>query len=428
MKRRIASLLMVCVVAATTLFTGCKSGNPPTVTTSPVTNIALTSATSGGNITDDGGSAVISRGVAWSTNQEPTTDDNKTEDGTGTGQFTSELTGLAENTTYYVRAYAVNSEGTAYGELQTFTTNEAGMATVVTSPVSSLTVNSVVAAGNVTSDGGHPVTERGVVWSTTEEPTLQNNKVAAGSGTGTFTANVTGLSDGTVYYLRTYATSDLGTTYGSQVSLITPVRDVEGNVYKTTKIGNQVWMAENLKTTRFNDNTPIPLVTDSVAWIGLTSPAYSWYRNNPANKETYGALYSWYTVSNGRLCPSGWHVASNADYETLEATIGIPVDSIGRWGWRGRGSAAKLKDSVNWLTGAGQNTTGFSARGSGYRAWTNGQFRALGEIAYYWTSTDDSPNNKPTVAWYRRIDGTSQYIYKATTEKPGGKSIRCVKN
>lgn len=420
-------MLMVCVVAATTLFTGCKSGNPPTVVTSPVTDITLTTASSGGNITDDGGSAVISRGICWSTDQEPTTDDNKTSDGTGTGQYTSDLTGLAENTTYYVRAYAVNSEGTAYGELQTFTTGEAGMATVVTTPVNSLTENSVVAGGNVTSDGGHSVTERGVVWSITEEPTIENNKVPAGSGTGTFTANVTGLSDGTVYYLRSYASSDLGTVYGNQVVIITSVRDIEENVYKTTKIGNQVWMAENLKTTKYNDNTPIPNVTDNAEWMNLTTPAYSWYGNDPATKETYGALYSWFTISD-KLCPAGWHVASNAEYETLEAAIGIPADSIGFWGWRGSGSAARLKDSVNWLTGAGQNTSGFSSRGSGYRAWTSGQFRALGEIAYYWTSTDDSPNNKPTVAWYRRIDATSQYIYKATTEKQGGKSIRCVKD
>ncbi|HLN22176.1 MAG TPA: fibrobacter succinogenes major paralogous domain-containing protein [Bacteroidales bacterium] len=427
MKERIASLLTVCFVTAT-VFSGCKNGSLPTITTNPVTNITMSSATSGGSITDDGGSEIITRGVCWSTEKEPTTNDQKTSDGTGSGDFISTITALSESTTYYVRAYAVNTEGTAYGQLQTFNTTAAGMSAVVTSPVTSLTSTSVVAGGNVTNDGGRNVSERGIVWSNTPAPTINNHRIPAGSGTGVFTTTISGLTDGTVYYIRSYATSILGTSYGNEIVFITPVTDIEGNVYKTTKIGNQVWMAENLRTTHYNDNSLIPQVKDSVQWAALTTPAYAWYRNNAANKPTNGALYTWYTVATGKLCPAGWHAPSNTEFETLELTVGVPADSISAWGWRGRGTSIKLKDSISWLTGKGNNSTGFSARASGYRAWANGQFRALGEITYFWSATDDTPNNKPLVAWYRRIDGASQYIYKATTEKTGGKSVRCIKN
>ncbi|HEX2920164.1 MAG TPA: fibrobacter succinogenes major paralogous domain-containing protein [Bacteroidales bacterium] len=427
MNSRIAALLAVFVFTAS-FMGGCKNGDPPTLNTYPVTNVTLTSAESGGSITDDGGSGITSRGVCWSDTQEPTTDDNVTSDGTGSGDFVSAITGLTDNTTYYLRAYAVNSEGTAYGELQTFQTLAAGMATVTTAAIQSITPTSFSSGGNVVSDGGKEVTERGICWSTSINPTVDNNKVPGGTGPGEFTCNITDLTNGTVYYVRSYATNSLGTSYGNEISFITPVADVEGNIYKTVKIGNQVWTADNLRTVHLNDNTVIPEVRDSLQWVILTTPAYVWNRNNPANKDVHGALYNWYTVSTGRLCPDGWHIPTNAEFETLERTIGVPADSIAFWGWRGQGTSAKLKDSIGWLTGAGNNSSGFSAKGSGYRAWTNGQFRALGEITYFWTATDDSPNNKPTVAWYRRLDASNQYIYKATTEKEGGKSIRCVKN
>lgn len=424
-KLAILSLLSLIILA---LSTGCKKNKTPIITTTPVTDITMTTAISGGSISDDGGSEIISRGICWSTSQEPTTDDNITSDGTGPGDFTSSMTGLSENTTYYVRAYAVNSSGTGYGNLETFTTSAAGMAVLTTVQITELTSSSCISGGNVESDGGRPVTEKGVCWSTTEGATINDNRTSDGSGSGPFTSTITNLADGTVYYIRSYATNEFGTAYGNEYLIITPVTDVEGNVYKTTRIGNQTWMAENLRTTHFNNNAPIPHVSDSIAWMNISTPAYTWYRNNAANKDVHGALYTWYTVATGALCPSGWHVPTNAEFQAMEVSIGVPADSVDLWGWRGEDTGTKLKDSVSWFTGNGTNSTGFSAKASGYRAWSNGEFRGMSEITYFWTATDDAANNKPTVAWYRRLDGTSKYIYKATTGKAGGKSVRCIKN
>jgi uncharacterized protein (TIGR02145 family) len=208
----------------------------------------------------------------------------------------------------------------------------------------------------------------------------------------------------------------------------TSISDVEGNIYRTVLIGNQLWMVENLKATRYKDNSQIPLVADSLAWMALSTPAYCLYQNRPANKDKYGAIYNWFAVNTGNICPAGWHVPKNSEFETLEVVLGIPADSIGTWGWRGNGVGNKMKDSTGWTGGNGDNSSGFKAVPAGYRAWDDSQFRALGTITYFWTATDDAINNKPTVAWYRRLDAADTRVYKATTVKSGGKSIRCLKD
>ena len=194
---------------------------PPNVTTAAVTNITQTTATSGGNVTSDGGATVTARGVCWSTATSPTTANSHTTDGSGTGTFTSSLTGLTMGTLYYVRAYATNSTGTAYGNQVTFTTLSCNAPTVTTAAVTNITQTTATGGGNVTSDGGGAVTTRGVCWSTTANPTTANNKTTDGSGTGTFTSSLTGLTANTLYYVRAYATNSAGTSYGSQVNFTT---------------------------------------------------------------------------------------------------------------------------------------------------------------------------------------------------------------
>jgi len=308
----------------------------PTVTTGTTNATSSTTATSGGNVTSDGGSAVMTRGVCWSTNANPTVAlSTKTTNGSGTGTFTSSITGLSPNTTYHVRAYATNSAGTAYGNDLTFTISPVlpTVTTGTTTPTSSTTASS---GGNVTSDGGATVTARGVCWSTSQNPTISNSRTTNGSGTGTFTSSITGLSPNTTYYLRAYATNNEGTGYGNEVSFTTSdeiifnpsltygeVSDIDGNYYKTIQIGSQIWMAENLKTTRYNDGSNIPLVTDNTAWSNLTTPGYCWYNNDAATyKNVYGALYNWYAVNTGKLCPSGWHVPSEYEWTLLVNYLG----------------------------------------------------------------------------------------------------------
>ena len=176
--------------------------NSPTITTTPAVDVTCTSATVGGNVTSDGGLSVTERGIVYSTTKNPTTSSNKITRGTGTGSYSINLTGLADGTTYYVRAYAINNKGTAYGEEVSFKTTAYSIPTVTTSSATNITGTSATIGGNVTSDGGQPVTERGIVYSTTPNPTTSSNKMTSGAGTGSYSINLTGLSEGTTYYVR----------------------------------------------------------------------------------------------------------------------------------------------------------------------------------------------------------------------------------
>ena len=196
----------------------------PMVTTLEIAGLSQTTAVAGGNVTSDGGAEVTARGVCWSTSQEPTVEGEHTTDGSGTGEYQSNLSGLTANTTYYVRAYATNIEGTAYGEEISFTTLEEHIVvepTVVTVSVSEVTETTAVTGGNVTSDGGGEVSARGVCWSTSQDPTVEGSHTTDGTGTGEFVSNLTDLNDNTTYYVRAYATNEQGTSYGEQMSFTT---------------------------------------------------------------------------------------------------------------------------------------------------------------------------------------------------------------
>ena len=169
------------------VFTTLPETTIPSVTTAPITNITTNSATSGGTVTASGGASVTARGVCWSTSPNPTTANSHTNNGTGTGSFVSQLTGLTANTFYYVRAYATNSVGTAYGNQQTFSTlPNPILPTVSTATVTDITQTTATSGGTVSSDGGAPVTVRGVCWSTLQNPTTSDPHTTDGSGIGTF--------------------------------------------------------------------------------------------------------------------------------------------------------------------------------------------------------------------------------------------------
>jgi len=396
-----------------------------TVTTNSITAITQTTAISGGNVTSDGGATVTARGVCWSTSQNPTTANSKTTYGSGTGIFTSDLTGLTANTLYYVRAYAINSVGTAYGDQVTFTTGQAiTQPAVTTNAITDITQTTATCGGNVTSDGGATITSRGVCWSTSQNPTTANTKTTNGSGTGNFTSNITGLNANTLYYVRAYAINSAGTAYGDQVTFTTTsggvtgtVTDIDGNVYKTIQIGTHTWMAENLKTTKFKDGSAITSVTDAGPWINLSTPAYCWYNNDAAtNKASYGALYNWYAINTGNLCLTGWHVPTDAEWTRLTTYMGGETVAGGKLKETGTG---------HWFnpnTGA-TNETGFTALPGGYRDGYNGIFEAIEDRGIWWSSVE---YQNGAMIWSIRYDSSTGG--RGDGGKQDGFSVRCVKD
>jgi len=268
----------------------------PSVTTTAVSGITTDSADSGGNVTSDGGSAVTSRGVCWSTAANPTTADNVTSNGTGTGAFSSSITGLVPGTTYHVRAYAVNSVGTSYGPDIPFTTDVA-VPTVTTAAVSSVTSDSADSGGDVTADGGSSVTERGVCWGTTANPTTADSRTTDGSGTGSFTSSVTGLLPGTTYHVRAYAVNSAGTGYGSDVSFTTdPVApsvstaDVSSVTSTSAESGGNVISDGGAAVTARGvcwSTLPLPSTADSITADGTGTGAFSSFMTGLVPGTTY---------------------------------------------------------------------------------------------------------------------------------------------
>ena len=198
----------------------------PTVSTSAASSIVSTGATLNGNVSADGGATVTTRGFCYSNaNSNPTLANSTVIVGSGTGSFSTSISGLSSSTLYYVTAFATNSAGTSYSTPISFTTSGSGLAIITTSAASSITNNSALLGGNITSDGGNAIISRGVCYSsTTTNPTLANNSVSIGSGTGSFSSLITGLTASTTYYVVAYATNNQGiTTYGTPINFVTGV-------------------------------------------------------------------------------------------------------------------------------------------------------------------------------------------------------------
>ena len=196
-----------------------------------------------------------------------------------------------------------------------------------------------------------------------------------------------------------------------------PVTDIEGNTYKTIRIGDQVWMAENLRTSTFSDGTEIPVVEDAGSWNELTSPGLCWYNNDEGvNKDLYGALYNYYSVVSGSLCPDGWHVPSMDDWHKLRDVLGDTITGGGK---------LKEEGTLHWKTpntGA-VNSNGFTALPAGIR-YFEGTFNSATFFTAFWSSTE-SDNNK---AWYLSLYFADSVAVMSTISKKDGFSVRCLKD
>ena len=412
-----------------------------TLTTAAITQVSSSSAFSGGNITNAGGSSVSARGVCWSATTGPDLEHNEgiTTNGEGSGIFTSQINNLDANTTYYVRAYATTEYGTAYGNEFVFLTK--GLAEISTSSISSITDISAVCGGTVSDDWGFPVSARGVCWNTLGSPTLKSSEgyTDNGNGNGTFTSNLSGLTGGTTYYVRAYATNSIGVSYGIEKSFYAsdPLTDYDGNNYKLVQIGTQIWMAENLKTTHYSNGTAIPLVENAWAKLEHTDKAYCYYDNSTTIGDTFGALYTWAAAMDGAaqsnaipstvqgVCPTGWHLPSDAEWKVLEMHLGMSQADADALDYRGTDEGGKLKESgfSHWESpneGA-TNSSGFTGLPAGLRA---GEFLHFGRYTHFWSSSLFNFNE----AWIRRLSFLQSETYRNHYLKQDGISVRCVRD
>jgi uncharacterized protein (TIGR02145 family) len=213
-----------------------------------------------------------------------------------------------------------------------------------------------------------------------------------------------------------------------EIAPSTTVTDIDGNVYQTVKIGDQWWMTQNLKVTRYRNGDPIPDVTLDAEWTALATGASSAYEHNAANVASYGLLYNWYAAADTRhIAPAGWHVPSEDEWQELERQLGMSQAQVDSMGWRGGVEGGKLKEAgASHWTAPNEGATdevGFCAMPGGMRHMA-GYFQALGTDVYFWTAT--APNVDR--AWLRSVSRGSTRIYRTNDDKRYGLSIRCVKD
>jgi len=296
--------------------------------------------------------------------------------------------------------------------------NNAGIPVLSTTAITDITQTTAKSGGIFTSDGGATVTARGVCWSTNQTPTTSDNKTIDGTGAGNFVSSISGLTANTTYYVRAYATNNNGTSYGSAMSFttqggsantFTDIRD--GNVYQTVTIGNQIWMAENLK------------YLPSVVGPGTgsqTLPNYYVYGYSgttvadakfTANYTTYGVLYNWTAACNS--CPAGWHLPSDAEWTKLTDFVGGSSNS-----------GTKLKSTSGWISGGnGRDEYGFTALPGGGRG-IFGTFDYVGLVGSWWSASEFSTD----YAWYHYVSYNYSNVSRLNYYKALGLSVRCVRD
>ena len=258
--------------------------------------------------------------------------------------------------------------------------------TITTTAVSSIGTTTASSGGVITADGGASVRQRGLVWSTSTNPTIAlSTKTQDGTGTGTYTSALSGLIGNTTYYVRAYATNSAGIGYGAEVSFATLAPPTE------VVIGTQTWQDKNLNVTTYRNGDVIPEVQGATDWESLTIGAWCHYNNDPANDAIYGKLYNWYAVNDSRgLAPSGFHVPTDTELTAV----------------------TNMKD-----------TAGFAGLPGGYRG-TNGTFSTIGNLGFWWSSTEYGTTN----AWSRYLSYDFGSAFRNGYNKKEGFSVRCLRD
>ncbi|MBK9358857.1 MAG: PKD domain-containing protein [Bacteroidales bacterium] len=413
------SIMVSLIISVILLTTGCnkdeenKASFPTLYTKTPLT-ITSNSAVVGGFISSDGGATITERGVCYSSvNQNPLVSDSVYKDGAGTGNYQFNLSDLDSETTYYLRAYALNSKGTGYGNPVSFTTEVeiiAPIAAFIATPVSGAKPLSV----SFTDQSTNNPTSWFWDFGDGENSTQQNpGHIYAGIGTYNVQLTVTNSSGTDIEEKNSFIHVSLGSG---------TVTDIDGNVYETLEIGNQEWMIENLEVTHYRNGDSIPNETVWTQWGLLTTGAYCWYNNDINWKDPYGALYNWYAVVDSRgLCPAGWHTPSDAEWTVLTNYLGGEDEAGGKMK-----STRKPPDAhPRWnLPNAGAtNKSAFSVLPGGERP-NNGVYSEFGSYGFLWSSVEFNSD----YAWFRSMNCDNSKVTRLYTNKEKGRSVRCIRD
>jgi uncharacterized protein (TIGR02145 family) len=320
--------------------------------------------------------------------------------------------------------------------------------TISTFTVDSIKPTTARSGGNITADGGCTITARGVVWSTSQNPTISlSTQTSDGTDTGSFTSYLTGLIANTTYYVRSYATNCAGTAYGSEVSFTTTaasqgvpcpgvptVTDIDGNTYNTVQIGEQCWTKDNLRVTKYSDGTIIPLDTSGGTvgdglgeiWSSWTIGARTIYAHSQSNLATYGYLYNWYaakgiattgSTSYKNLCPTGWHVPTDGEWTNLTTYLG--GESIAGGKMKSTGTTLWYYSNIG-----DTNESGFTGLPGGSRN-SDGSFDNIRDFAFFWSATEFGDYED---AGYRSLYHNVGYVIRSAYDWHQGFSVRCLKD
>jgi uncharacterized protein (TIGR02145 family) len=401
----------------------------PNVETQDVINASYTTATIGGKIIEDGGAYIEERGLCWNTTGKPTLTDSISKSGMGKGSFSKDLLYLKPASTYYVRAYAKNKAGTAYGNEVTFNTSVMQLPKVRTFSPIFKSSSTILAGGSFTLSQPDVIAqEYGVCMSTSPDPTIESTllKYEPYVYVTSYWIEIKGLIVGNTYYIRAYAINEAGVAYGNNIKIAMtnetgPVTDYDGNTYQVVRIGDQVWMADNLRTTHFCDGTALKNVTNG--YWDQSVPVYGWYNNDSASyNQPYGCLYNFESTIRIRglnICPVGWHVADEKDWTKL-------IDYLG--GEDVAGGKLKEAGTTHWQNpnSGATNETGFNGLPGGMTDFNNG-FSSLGITGYYWSAGDINEIADPKV-FIHALSSENSKVVTIESSKIHGNSVRCIRD
>lgn len=393
-------------------------GDDPDLAITNATNISIDSAILNGTINPNLLSTTVT--FEWGTTLYYGNTVNATQSpvvGAEPANISIKLTNLSPGTTYHYRIIATNEVGTACSEDRTFKTL-GDIPVACSQPASNIfitdariqgTINPKYLPTTVVFEWGETINYENIVEIASDS--FKDDKVVD------VFADLSGLIPETTYHYRIKAVNELGTTIGDDLTFNTfAVMDVDSNLYHSVTIGTQIWMFSNLATTHFNDLTAIPVITDNTDWSNLLGPGYCWNENDQANKYSFGALYNWYSVSTGKLCPIGWHVPSDIEWTSLTDYIG---------GIASGGNKLKETGTIHWL-GSNENATneyGFTAIAAGSRS-EEGEYGGIGLMSGFWTGTEANIFD----AWRRMLFYYSDEVSVGGNKKNNGYSVRCIKD